>query len=86
MRRLLLFLPFLLPATSEVIPQQDGPAFSVSVNLIKVPFSVFDAGGSLVSDLRREDFNIYEDGASVSTGTRFPWFWFWTRVRRSKKN
>jgi VWFA-related protein len=62
MRRLLLFLPFLLPATSEVIPQQDGPAFSVSVNLIKVPFSVFDAGGSLVSDLRREDFNIYEDG------------------------
>jgi VWFA-related protein len=52
----------LLFLASEVVPQQDSATFSVSVNLIKVPFSVFDDRGSLVQDLRREDFHIYEDG------------------------
>jgi Ca-activated chloride channel homolog len=41
---------------------QEPPTFSVSVNLVKVPFSVFDPSGGLVNDLRREDFRLWEDG------------------------
>ncbi len=37
------------------------PTISVSVNLIKVPISVFDHRGNLVNDLRKEDFRIWED-------------------------
>jgi Ca-activated chloride channel family protein len=37
--------------------------FSVSVNLIKVPISVLDTTGALVTSLRREDFRIWEDQA-----------------------
>jgi len=43
-------------------PERQNPAtFSVSVNLIKVPISVFDVNGAMVHDLRRADFVIYED-------------------------
>jgi Ca-activated chloride channel homolog len=38
------------------------PSFSVSVDLIKVPISVFDDRGVMVRDLDRSDFVIYEDG------------------------
>jgi Ca-activated chloride channel homolog len=38
-----------------------SPNFSVSVNLVKVPISIFDGRGNLVGDLRREDFRIWED-------------------------
>ena len=38
-----------------------APTFSVSVNLIKVPFSVFDEHGNMVTRLQREDFRLYED-------------------------
>lgn len=41
----------------------DASTISVSVNLVKVPISVFDRRGNLVSDLRREDFRIWEDQA-----------------------
>jgi Ca-activated chloride channel homolog len=41
----------------------ESPDFSVSVNLVKVPISVFDAQGNLVDNLRREDFRIWEDQA-----------------------
>jgi Ca-activated chloride channel family protein len=37
-------------------------SFSVSVNLVKVPFSVFNDRNELVQDLGREDFRLYEDG------------------------
>src|SRR6266568_2151053 len=37
-------------------------SFSVSVNLIKVPLSVFDEDGNMVQSLRREDFRLYENG------------------------
>ena len=47
------------PATQDT----DAPIISVSVNLVKVPFSVFDLKGSLVSDLRKEDFRVWEDQA-----------------------
>jgi VWFA-related protein len=36
---------------------------SVSVNLVKIPISVFDAQGNLVSELRSQDFRIWEDQA-----------------------
>jgi len=47
---------------SEV--QDDAPStISVSVNLVKVPISVFDHSGNLVGDLQGEDFRIWEDQA-----------------------
>ena len=44
------------------VEAQQAPTFSVSVNLIKVPISIFDERGAMVQNLRREDFRIYEDG------------------------
>jgi VWFA-related protein len=35
--------------------------FSVSVNLVKVPVSVFDSQGNMVTSLRSENFRIWED-------------------------
>lgn len=42
--------------------QGDPPTFSVSVNLIKVPITIFDESGASVLDVRREDFVLFEDG------------------------
>jgi len=39
------------------------PIISVSVNLVKIPISVFDTQGNLVSELRSQDFRIWEDQA-----------------------
>jgi VWFA-related protein len=41
---------------------QQPPTFSVSVNLVKVPFSIFAENGQLVKDLNRADFQLWEDG------------------------
>jgi Ca-activated chloride channel homolog len=41
--------------------QLDSPGFSVSVNLVKVPISIFDERGNLAGNLRRQDFRIWED-------------------------
>jgi Ca-activated chloride channel homolog len=41
--------------------QPNSPNFSVSVNLVKVPVSIFDERGNLAGNLRREDFRIWED-------------------------
>lgn len=46
-------------ALGPLVPQD----FSVSVNLIKVPITVFDPGGNLISTLSREHFRIWEDQA-----------------------
>jgi len=51
---------FTLVAVQAQSPQ--APTFSVSVNLVKVPFSVFDHNGNLVKDLDRNDFQLWEDG------------------------
>lgn len=51
-----------LGADAQSHQDQSGPTFSVSVNLIKVPITVFDSGGVSVQDLRRTDFRLYEDG------------------------
>ena len=42
---------------------EESRTISVSVNLIKVPISVFDHSGNMVNDLRKEDFRIWEDQA-----------------------
>jgi Ca-activated chloride channel family protein len=57
-------LLLLVAAQSRPAAQEtNSPVISVSVNLVKVPFSVFDLKGDLVSDLRKEDFRIWEDQA-----------------------
>jgi VWFA-related protein len=57
-------LLFLVAALSHPVAQEmNTPVISVSVNLVKVPFSVFDLKGDLVSDLSRENFHIWEDQA-----------------------
>lgn len=68
-RSLLPFLSFLLlgmfsvsPALSQKTRHQDGLTFSVSVDLVKIPVSVFDEEGAMVQTLRRRDFILYEDG------------------------
>jgi VWFA-related protein len=45
--------------------QDTSPStISVSVNLVKVPISVFDERGNLITDLRSNDFLVYEDRAA----------------------
>ena len=49
----------LRPAAQE----SRSPRFTSSVNLVKVPISVFDSRGRMVDSLRREKFRIWEDQA-----------------------
>jgi Ca-activated chloride channel homolog len=52
----------LFAAASRPAIQDTGPpTFSVSVNLVKVPISVFDEQGNMVASLQRENFRIWED-------------------------
>jgi|WetSurSiteA1Bulk_404760.scaffolds.fasta_scaffold02570_1 Ca-activated chloride channel homolog len=55
----------LAAAQSQPAMQQDKNAaiISVSVNLVKIPITVLDEKGNLVSELRSEDFRIWEDQA-----------------------
>jgi VWFA-related protein len=43
-------------------PQKPPPTFSVSVDLIKVPITVFGENGAPITNLVRNDFRLYEDG------------------------
>ena len=65
MWRALLAIPALLLLCEAFAqaPEQQTPTFSVSVNLVKVPITVFDEHGNMVTDLRRQDFRLYEDSA-----------------------
>lgn len=58
---LLLFFPPLAPRTGPA--QGEPPTFSASVNLVKVPISVFDVDGRMVDGLGAEDFRLWEDRA-----------------------
>ncbi len=66
MRKRLALIAVLVPSLVVLRAQsqapQEVPNFSVAVNLIKVPVTVFDRQGGIVSDLRRDDFRLYEDG------------------------
>lgn len=48
------------PATEEDELAED--TLRVDTNLVTVPVSVMDYGGKFVTDLRREDFRVYENG------------------------
>src|SRR6266540_3567087 len=50
------------PAGLQSQSSQSGADFSVSVNLVKVPISVFDENGNMVETLRSDDFRLYENG------------------------
>jgi Ca-activated chloride channel homolog len=54
---------FLSSVSRPAVQDPDGSNFSVSVNLVKVPISIFDNLGKMVTSLRREDFRIWEDQA-----------------------
>ena len=60
---LALFTLFVLSAGVMLPAMQDRDTakFSVSVNLVKVPISIFDDRGRMVTDLRRENFRVWED-------------------------
>jgi VWFA-related protein len=68
-------LPFALASLTWSQPQspadpaaQQAPTFSVDVRLVNVAFSVRDATGAFVSGLKREDFDIFEDGLRQEIG------------------
>jgi len=60
---LAVFIVFIAAAGLSGIQDDEPPTISISVNLVKVPLSVFDHNGDLVNDLRRQDFRIWEDQA-----------------------
>jgi VWFA-related protein len=63
--RLILILPLLVsPAAPQVPlpPGEQGAQISIDVNLVVLHATVRDRQGRLVSDLREQDFQVYEDG------------------------
>lgn len=43
-------------------PKGDNEKYRIEVKEVQIPFSVFDKKGSMVLDLKQEDFQIFEDG------------------------
>ncbi len=50
------------PAPRPTAPPVDNDVVKISTNLIQVDVSVTDAGGKAVSDLKRDEIEIYENG------------------------
>ena len=54
------------PSTADDSPgkgvQEEGDVVRTDTTLVTVPVSVIDRDGRYISDLRKEDFHIYEDG------------------------
>jgi len=53
------------PQTATKPADQKTPetqTFRVKVNEVQIPFTVYDKKGSLVLDLQKEDFQVFEDG------------------------
>jgi Ca-activated chloride channel family protein len=63
MSRFLTAAVLTVAATAAAIAQQEGPLarFSSGVQLVEVYATVTDAKGELVTGLRQEDFEVYED-------------------------
>ncbi len=55
--RALALLPFLASCLA-----QDAPAIRVNVRLVNIAFTVRDAGGKLVTNLTKDDFEVFDDG------------------------
>lgn len=56
----------------SVLAQQPAPRFTASSKLVVVPAVVVDRQGAVVSDLRREDFEVFEDGKPVAVDAFVP--------------
>jgi VWFA-related protein len=54
---LVLFLALIAP-----LLQEQPPSFIVAARFVKVPVSVFDKQGSLIPDLSRDDFKLFDEG------------------------
>src|SRR5438874_13841651 len=50
------------PAQPQPPPQQQQPTFRVRVDYVEVDIVVTDRQGNLVRDLKKEDFQVLEDG------------------------
>src|SRR4051812_5084039 len=50
------------PAQPAPAPAQDKPTFRVQVDLVTNDVVIRDEKGSFISDLKPEEFRVYEDG------------------------
>jgi VWFA-related protein len=65
-----LLLLWMLPALAQDQPAQDSqtqerqeaPTFKVNVNVVNIYYNVKDKHGALIPDLKKEDFELFEDG------------------------
>jgi VWFA-related protein len=57
------------PAQPPAPPPPQGPTFKVRVDYVEVDVVVTDRQGNLVRDLKKEDFQVLEDGKSQSIST-----------------
>src|SRR5262245_66178472 len=56
------------PQTAPPAPSQ-GPTFRVRVDYVEVDVVVTDQQGNLVRDLKKEDFQVLEDGKAQTIST-----------------
>ncbi len=52
-------------AAPAATPQRPASAIEVQVNVVNVPVTVSDAAGRFITDLKKEDFRVWEDGQPV---------------------
>jgi VWFA-related protein len=57
------------PAPSQPPPQSQQPTFRVRVDYVEVDVVVTDRQGNLVRDLKKEDFQVLEDGKGQAINT-----------------
>jgi len=57
------------PAQPPAQPPQQGPTFRVRVDYVEVDVVVTDRQGNLVRDLKKEDFQVLEDGKAQTINT-----------------
>src|SRR3984957_2328017 len=58
------FLPVSIAASARQAPEADRPTLKTAVRLVVVDVVVTDQNGQAVPGLRKEDFNVLEDGQS----------------------
>lgn len=66
---------------SEAPVQEQGTTLKLDVNLVQVPVTVRDSSGKAISNLRKEDFLLYDEGKLQTIST----FAVETRESRRKK-
>lgn len=50
------------PASARRTAETQGPSFRAGIDVVSLNVTVTDAQGHYVTDLRREDFSVFEDG------------------------